>query len=347
MKICPQCNKTYNDDNLNFCLDDGSLLNQSGNLRKDGYDEAIEINPRNTDSGDNNLPETVMLNQPSQSTENASFNQGFGNGQQQNQPNWGTSAQPVIPAKKSSKTWIWVLGILAVLVLVCGGGLVGLIVLFSNTNNETNWNSDFGKDSNISTSNSRTFDGNKTLSTSDDRKDITNVDMEYWVKGDTELGLTDFENGEFLMNAQKPDYYYVIAAPKQFKSENATTSVIVRNTESADTNLGFGLVIHSDPQPLQKDYVFLIDSEKQRFRVVRHSPKNEITVVNWTDSGAIKSGTQENVLEVRDNNSKMNFYINGLKVAEQTNVFGYRGGVAGIYTGIASPIAFSDLKIRK
>ena len=61
----------------------------------------------------------------------------------------------------------------------------------------------------------------------------------------------------------------------------------------------------------------------------------------------IKSGSEENVLEVRDDGTKMDFYINGLKVTSQSNVFGYRGGVVGVYTGIDTPIAFSDLEIRK
>lgn len=29
MKICPQCQLTYEDDGLNFCLNDGSVLNQA------------------------------------------------------------------------------------------------------------------------------------------------------------------------------------------------------------------------------------------------------------------------------------------------------------------------------
>lgn len=29
MKICPRCNKTYSDETLSFCLDDGELLTQS------------------------------------------------------------------------------------------------------------------------------------------------------------------------------------------------------------------------------------------------------------------------------------------------------------------------------
>jgi hypothetical protein len=30
MKICPGCNQTYADENLNFCLNDGELLQQFG-----------------------------------------------------------------------------------------------------------------------------------------------------------------------------------------------------------------------------------------------------------------------------------------------------------------------------
>ena len=30
MKICPRCQKTYADDNLNFCLEDGSVHLSAG-----------------------------------------------------------------------------------------------------------------------------------------------------------------------------------------------------------------------------------------------------------------------------------------------------------------------------
>ena len=43
MKICPKCNKTYTDQNLNFCLDDGTVLTQAAG---------------------SSMPDTVLLNQP-------------------------------------------------------------------------------------------------------------------------------------------------------------------------------------------------------------------------------------------------------------------------------------------
>lgn len=335
MKICPQCNKTYNDDNLNFCLDDGSVLNQTS-----------------SGSATNDLPETVMINQPhstpptdfSSQPQKSSVNQPFG--EQQTQPNWGTSPQPIQTVKKSSKSWVWVLGILGVLVVVCGGGFIGFIALLSNYDDNTNLNSNFATISNSGTTNSRTLSGDNSAPTPDDRKSSKKISLQYWVKGDNDLGKTEYKNGIFFMNAKKSGFYYVMAAKKNYKTEDATTKLTLANTEQAETNLGFGLVFHSDPQPLQKDYAFVIDTVKQRFRIVRHDPKRELTVISWTDSDAIKSGSQENVLEVRDADSQMEFYINGVKVATKPNAFGYRGGVAGLYTGVDSPIAFSDFEIK-
>lgn len=58
MKICPACGQTYTDEQLNFCLNDGSLLKESG-------DDA---------------PPTVMMNQA-----------------RTTQPNWENVGQPISP----------------------------------------------------------------------------------------------------------------------------------------------------------------------------------------------------------------------------------------------------------
>src|ERR1051325_7888928 len=106
MKVCPRCQKTYTDDNLNFCLEDGSVLN------------AMNAAPP---------PPTNPISEPRPTQQ-----QGFQPPQQQNwnvQPQQQYSMQP---AKKSSKTWIWVLLILGVLVVLCGG--VGTVVYFVSKN---------------------------------------------------------------------------------------------------------------------------------------------------------------------------------------------------------------------
>ena len=100
MKICPRCQKTYSDDNLNFCLEDGSVLTQAA------------AQPP---------PPTVFINQPTPTQPQ----QGMPS-QPGAQPQWNTAPQQYAQApKKSSTTWIWVLLILGVLVLLCGGGFVG------------------------------------------------------------------------------------------------------------------------------------------------------------------------------------------------------------------------------
>src|SRR5205814_1372101 len=84
MKICPRCQKTYADDNLNFCLEDGSVLTQ-------GPAEA--------------LPQTVIMNEPRMTQPQ---HQPMPS-QPGSQPAWNTPQQySMQPPAKSSKTWIWV-----------------------------------------------------------------------------------------------------------------------------------------------------------------------------------------------------------------------------------------------
>lgn len=344
MKICPQCNKTYDDDNLNFCLDDGSVLSQGGGSTQNNFGETIRMNKG--DSGQNDLPATMMINQPPTTTphqsQNPGFNQPFGGGQQ-NQSNWGGSPQSVQPAQKGSKTWLWVVGIFGVLIVVCGGGLIGFFALVSNIDDNKNWNSNSGNNKNISI-NSRSGEGSPTP---DDRKSISKIDLSAWVKTYTADADLEYQSGELLMNVKLVGYYYAMLAGSIYKTENATTKLTVRNTESVSSDLGYGLIFHSDPKPFKQGYAFLIDTDKQRYRIVRHVPDNEYVVVNWTDDSSIKSGSQENVIEVRDEGSDMKFYINDSLVTTKPNAFGARGGVAGLYVGTNTPIAFSGFEIKK
>ncbi len=65
MKVCPKCNQTYDDANLNFCLDDGELL--------------MEMQT-------NDAPPTIMFDTPRQTNENwGGFDTGFSDQNQQNQ----------------------------------------------------------------------------------------------------------------------------------------------------------------------------------------------------------------------------------------------------------------------
>lgn len=314
MKICSRCQKTYNDETLNFCLDDGAVLTQA---------------PAANDA----IPATVLMSQPRPTNPN----QPFGGTPSGAPANWNNPNQfSMQPPPKKSKSWLWALGIIGGLMLLCGGGFVGFVFWAASLENTNkNFNANYAYNTNVKAPSPTT------------RTNTQQVDLSKWVHGDTDIGVTEYKNGDFLMSSKKKGYYYVLAAPAEYKTENATTKVTVRNINEADSALGFGLIVHSNPIPLTQDYAFLIDSEDKKYRVVRHVPQDEIKVVDWTYSSAIKDGTQGNVLEVRDQNKKMNFYINGELVKTVNNTDGYSGGVAGIYSGDAVQIAFTDLEISK
>lgn len=311
MKSCPTCRKTYADDGLNFCLEDGSVLTLIGG----------------------EAPDTVMMNQPRFTEPNPAMRptphaqSTFGD-----QP--GYSMQP---KKSGSKAWIWVLLIVGFLMLACGGGFAGILIYLASLDPVAN----NGKGP------TPTPGPGTPTPTPFPRNEVKTVDLSKWVQETSTFGNTDFSDGEFTMSSKRKGFYYVVAAPPEFKTELASTRVTLRNVGDATSTLGYGLVFHSNPKPLQKGYAFLVDTKGRRYRIVRHEPKNEINVVNWTTSNAIKTGTAENELEVRDTKDRIELYINGEMVTTIKNTHGYAGGVVGLYSGDAVNIAFKDLEIAK
>lgn len=326
MKICPRCQKTYTDDNLNFCLEDGSVLSAMTTPQM--------------------APDTIHMpqvpTQPQQVVQS----------QQPAQPGWNMGApQPysMQQPQKSSKMWIWVVLILGGIILLCGGGFVGLIYIASQMENaNTAANSD-GKTTTGNTTkgfSSNTNSSNSTATTSG-RDDVESVDMKRLVQEFSAFGNTELTGGEFFMSSKQKGYYYAIAATEEYTTEKADTRVTVRNVDNASGSMGYGLIFHSDPKPLQQGYAFLIDTKRKKYRVVNHIPKDEKTVVNWTTSTAIKEGGEDNVLEVRDMDDTIDLYINGTKVNSIRNVYGYSGGVAGLYAGDAVKAGFKNFEIRR
>ena len=319
MKICPRCQTTYADDSLNFCLEDGSTLNQMGGVPP---------------------APTVQMQQP------FSTQQAPAPGQQTAQGGWNIGQQQqtysMQPPKKSSKAWVWVLLILGVLVILCGGGFAGLLYLGSlesakNANNTT-----------TSNTNSSSFaNKNSNTSTSSGRTSVTKLDLAKWKQTSTAYGNTDFVDGEFTMSSRSKGFYYVLAGTEDQKSVNADVALTVRNVDDADSSSGIGLVFHSQTTPLQQGYALLLDTKKKKYRIVHHEPKKETAVVNWTKSDAILGGTAENTLEVRDLSDRIDIYINGTKVNSIKNVYGYANGVVGLYAGDGIKAGFKNFEIRK
>lgn len=311
MKICPTCRKTYTDDGLNFCLDDGSVLQFAG-----------------TDA-----PDTVMIQQPLPTEPNA-----MGMNQPSINSTWQQTPQYSMQPQKSSKSWMWIVGVIGVVLLLCGGGIVGFFALAL-------MNADPVVDNN---NNSRPRPSPTVYSSgSNSTGETETVDLSKWVRENNTIGTTEFVNGEFIMGAKEKRYYYVLVANVEHSTELANTSVKVRNVNDSPSALGYGLIFLSNPKPLIQGYAFLIDTQKKRYRVVRHEPQKELLVVNWTNSSAIKAGTQENILEAEHKKDQIQLKINGQSVTSIPNVYGYKGGVAGLYSGDGAKIGFRDLAIRR
>jgi hypothetical protein len=317
MKVCPRCQKTYTDENLNFCLEDGSVLTQASAAAPPATEQVL-------------INQTRMAPPPNQSGAQA----GWGSAPQQ------FSMQP--PAKKGSKTWVWVVGILGLLVLVCGGGLVGFFAWVASQDSGRVYNTS----SSPSPSPTATLTTTTTNSTSG-RTSVQSIDMSRWVQDFSAGGNTEYTDNEFIISSKQKTYYYVLVARDTYAYDEADVSITVRNIDDASSEMGYGLIFHSDPTPLTQDYAFLIDTKKKRFRVVRHAPQKETSVVPWKNSPAIKGGTEANVLEARDDGDSVNLYINGEKVTTIKNTDGYSNGVPGVYSGNAVRAAFSKLEVRK
>ena len=319
MKICPTCRKTYEDDGLNFCLDDGSVLTFA----------PIDAAP------------TVVMDHPRPTNPTRAPNQSFPAEWNPQQPS-GHSMQP----RKKSRAWLWVLGIFAILILVCGGGAAGAffyVASIANTNTIAN------KGTNTTTSNKgNTFTRvSPSPGSSIEKGEVSEVDLSGWVEDPTEWLATDFADGEFFMTSKKTGYYYVLVAKNSDYSGTRGAKVTVRNADDADASMGYGLVFNSDTTPLTNDYAFLIDTKKKKYRVVRHQSEQEKTVTAWTASNLIKQGREANLLESRISGDKIELYINGQLATTVTNKQGPKSGVPGLYVGDGAKIGFKNLEVVK
>ncbi len=118
MKRCPTCSRTFDDETLSFCLDDGTPLVRDSAGRADSQETLVSPSPafpRPETSG--NLPPTQTYGQqPAKATINAS---------QFNIP----PARAFTPPPTQRRTWPWVVGILALVLIVIGGIAIAAVVI--------------------------------------------------------------------------------------------------------------------------------------------------------------------------------------------------------------------------
>jgi hypothetical protein len=117
VKRCPTCNRSFDDDTLSFCLEDGTPLVRDSAARADSQETLVAPSPRvpppESDSG---LPAPSYKQLPGKGTISAS---------QFNVP----TAQGYGPPTRERRTWPWIVAILAMFFLVIAAVVIMAVIV--------------------------------------------------------------------------------------------------------------------------------------------------------------------------------------------------------------------------
>lgn len=149
MKVCPNCNQTYTDESLNFCLNDGATLT---NLQTDEPPPTIQMNTARTTSPNYSDQPTNFTNQPGFGDQPNFGNAPLSSWQNQSvSPNQPSYMAPMMAAGGQNQTLpviSLVLGILGLVLLCCWGGIpfgiAALITGYLGMNNANSNPTQFG-----------------------------------------------------------------------------------------------------------------------------------------------------------------------------------------------------------
>ncbi len=344
MKRCPQCNRTYTDDALSFCLDDGSPLTiAAGPPPPDAsatvqYPQARDTSPQPTIAYNPGQAAPPPLPPPTPS------------------PAW--SPMPPPQTQKRS-VWPWLLGIGAILLLM-GIGVVALIILVPRVINDNNSNRVANNSNNSNNANWKSANRNKNTN-SDNTNENTNTSStpstftddfaaQSWGTGTWDDGRAWYSDEEYHMHGVSGRFIEMYGPDKkEYNTENATVRVGLRSIDGNPPTTGYGLVVHGEKKDNKlEDYGFLIyNGSEPKYKIILHKAGVETNIVSWTSSSVIRTGTSPNQIEVRISGLKLDLYINGQFITSVTDSAGYHRGRVGFYTSDAGEVAFDDLEINR
>ncbi|HVS20482.1 MAG TPA: hypothetical protein VHD88_01475 [Pyrinomonadaceae bacterium] len=340
MKRCPQCNRTYTDDALSFCLDDGSPL-QSVSAPSSLDPSATVQYPQARDTS----PQPTIAYNPSQMPAPPAP-----------PPAW-TPMPP--PQTQKRSVWPWILGIGAVLVFM-GIGVVILIFAVASVTNDNNRaannsnNANWRSANRNSNTNSNLNTNTNTNTNTDTRSNLSSFTDDFstqdWAIGNWADGKAWYQDDEYHMHAISARFIEMYAPDKkEYNTENATVRVGLRSIDGNSPSTGYGLVVHGEKKDGKlEDYGFLLfTGEDPKYKIILHKGGAETNLVSWTSSSVIRTGTSPNQIEVRIRDLKMDLYINGQFITSITDSAGYRRGRVGFYTSDVGEVAFDDLEISK
>lgn len=338
MKRCPTCNRTYTDLSLNFCLEDGTPLATAG---PDPNATVRYPDPRDTSEPP---PTEIYRPAPPPPVSPRPTTPAPPPPQQ-----WRPMPPQPAPQKKSNAVW-WILGGLAAAVVIGVGLIVMLIALASlgaNTNN-SNLNANRGNDNRNSNIAANTnVNANTNATTPSNLAD--DFSQQKWGVGTSPYGRIWYDNGEYHMVSKERTFVVMYAPSNDYNSENATVRVTARSVDGSAPSAGFGLMVHCVQKSGKlEDYALLIyPGEEPAYQVIMHKAGVQSSLVERTESDAIKSGSAPNKLEIRIKGNELSFYANGQYLTRITDSENYRRGRVGLYTSDIHEVAFDDLVIDR
>jgi hypothetical protein len=343
MKRCPSCSRTYTDASLNFCLEDGTPLVADA----PGLDPNATI--RITDARDTNAPPPVEPYR--QQTPAASQPTQYDPVRAQQY----TAMPAAQPRRKSNAVW-WILGGLVVVGII-GIGITVMILALASMNSNSNSNSNANvnnsnsranRNSNANTNIGNNVNTNSTASLPASLSD--DFSEEKWGTGNYPFGDIWYANGEYHMRSKDKTYLVMYAPSNDYNTGDATVRVTARSVDGTPAASGFGLMIHGEKSKggELEDYALLIyTGADPQYEIIKHKAGVQTTVIPWSKSKVIRSGTSPNQLEVRAKGSELSFYINGQYVDKIADSENFKRGVAGLYTSDTAEVAFDDLEIKR
>lgn len=340
MKRCPSCNRTYADASLNFCLEDGTPLVSHIDHSFDPHATVRDQPPRHTSEP----PVTEIYREKPLRNRAPQMNQ------PRQAQQWSPSPQ-LRPQKKSNALW-WVVGGIAV-VGILGIGLIVMFLVFSRLG--VNSNAGNGSTNTRTVNTNRAANANRSANTNSSTSSLPNsltdnFSEEKWRTGNFQFGDIWYKDDEYHMRSKEKTYLVMYAPLSDYATENATVRVTTRSVDGSGPTSGYGLIVHGQKSASNEleDYALLIfTGDEPQYQVVMHKGGNQTTLVPWTKSTVIRSGTSPNQLEIRSRGDQLQFYINGRYLTRIIDNENLKRGVAGLYTSETSEVVFDDLEIKR
>src|SRR5947208_4808554 len=164
--------------------------------------------------------------------------------------------------------------------------------------------------------------------------------------GNYSFGDIWYHNDEYHMRSKEKTYLVMYAPTDDYNTGDADTKVTVRSVDGTAPATGYGLIVHGEKSKAGEleDYALLIyNGDNPQYSVIKHKAGQQSTVVEWTKSSAIRTGTSTHQLEVRARADELSFYVNGQYLEKITDSENFKRGLAGFYTSDTTEVPLDHL----